>query len=873
MIRGLLDTFVAMPELRRRQVHVVAVACALFLVHATFISTWQIEDAAITFAYARNAAIGEGFVANPGGTWVQGFSNPTWTLFLTLTTLLGLPVFAMSKLAGVGSGLLTLPLAWLWARRLTSTPDASLWPAMAPLLLAFSGPFVVWTASGLENGFFGLFLTAGVLRLLHEGDRPAAPWSAVPLALLALTRPEAPVYVATIAVLLGPRAFLQGGVRWALGFVLGVAAPVAGWLLWCEWAFGWPLPNTYYAKDPSDRAFPLQWKHRTWSYLRQWSLSSTHVFLLPLFVYGQTGLTGRRARLGTFVLLAGLVVTLPGLSWPRLLLPIPDEPKEMMYLRIPVYALGALAVVLAGTGRDRADERRTAAFLALCTLAFSVLSGGDWMRGFRWFSFSSVPLAVLAAEGAGQVAPLLARAARTPGWLRPVERSLTLLLAPLLIAGVGLTIDTLTHPDTAPFNVRRRALYHQGIADRLHLDRVTHMEIDMGGNMFWSGFELYDIAGLVDVPIGHHHHETAFIDQYVGREARPDFIHIHGGWERKSKVVNRPWFHSGWTPVPGYAHSPRVWHVGTSVRQDLFTTRDDVVEDGADERTARFDGVVLRWLRTPAAEVAPGGELFVDIGLGITYASPEVRALLVISGPEGRRVVADLPPAYDWIPVKDWRLRRVYQGRHSIALPADLPHGDYTLGLAIVTPTGVIAAAEPSTPPVLLEGEVHWEAAVHVVSPEAARERADTALAEALTAAEAGSCEDASTAWGRARRHLRRDDPWQRPARRALETALATCWAVRAEPPMEPNTALDDPPRQAALWIQEARRLDHHAPEVVRVSTVLGDRWEAEGSIAWAQGDTDGAWRGWRDALMADPGRSGLRRQLESVRATRLKLP
>ncbi len=852
------ERFAARPEGQRRQLHLLGLAMALYLLHATFSSPWQIEDAAISYAFARNAAAGDGFVANPGGTWVQGYSNPSWTFFLTVCAWLGLPLFAVGKLAGIAAGVLTLPLAWLWARRFALEPDARLWPALAPLTLAFSGPAVLWSASGLENGFFSLFLGLSVVLLLREGDRPAAPWSALALAALALTRPEAPVYAATIAFFLGPRALLRGGWRWGTGFLLGTIGPVVLYYAWAYHVFGWALPNTYYAKDPAERARLMRWGHRTWTYLRGWALQSLHVFALPFFVVAQTGTRGWRFGVALGVLLGGLLVTVPGMEIVRELF---AEPGWLHQFRIVVYVMGAAAVVVASLGRRRATERTMALLLVLCTLAFSVLSGGDWMRGYRWFSLASLPLSVLTAEWAGRVVPVLHRRFRRSKWA-PM-----LFLVPLWLAGIWITIDTLRRADTTPFQVHRRVLYHQGLMERLHLDRISHMEIDMGGNLFWSGFELYDIAGLVDVPIAHHHYATRFIDQYVGQEIRPDFVHIHGGWERKSKVVHRPWFRSGWVAVPGYAHSARVWHQGTYVRKDLFVERDPA----PGVRTARFGGVALHDLRIVAPEVHAGGELSVEIGWSIVHQSGPFRALLAIVG-QGRTVVADLPPAYDWIPMKDWRVRRVYWGRHSIGLPDDLPEGRYAVALVVVGEDGaVVAAAEAVPDPRYAAGEIRWEDAVRVVSPEVARARAREGLERAETHAAVSACEAAEEAWSAARRHLARKDPWQEPARARIERALAVCWARKAL--AEPDVETYSEPRPSARWIRRARRLDHRAPEVVDASTVLADRWQAEGDAAQARGDDEGAWRGWRDALVADPGRSALRRKFEALRAVRLELP
>ena len=50
-----------------------------------------IEDAGISFAYARNFVDGEGFATYAGGPRVEGFSNPLWTFLIALLYAVGLP--------------------------------------------------------------------------------------------------------------------------------------------------------------------------------------------------------------------------------------------------------------------------------------------------------------------------------------------------------------------------------------------------------------------------------------------------------------------------------------------------------------------------------------------------------------------------------------------------------------------------------------------------------------------------------------------------------------------------------------------------------------------------------------------------------------
>ena len=39
---------------------------------------------------------------------------------------------------------------------------------------------------------------------------------------------------------------------------------------------------------------------------------------------------------------------------------------------------------------------------------------------------------------------------------------------------------------------------------RLDVDHVTLLDVDMGAHMYFSGWDIVDIAGLVDVPMARH---------------------------------------------------------------------------------------------------------------------------------------------------------------------------------------------------------------------------------------------------------------------------------------------------------------------------------------------------------------------------------
>ena len=181
----------------RRQASAVALIAFGYIVHyAVFciVQPFFIEDAAITFAYARNLAQGEGFVTFPGGERVEGFSNALWTFLLAGLRGLGVPTWTGAKLLGGVLGVVTLPIAFDLVRRLRPDRDDDV-ALIAPLLLAASPQFVIWNASGLENSLFCVLLASGVWRLERElaGDARGV-WSALLFVGLAMTRPEGVAY-------------------------------------------------------------------------------------------------------------------------------------------------------------------------------------------------------------------------------------------------------------------------------------------------------------------------------------------------------------------------------------------------------------------------------------------------------------------------------------------------------------------------------------------------------------------------------------------------------------------------------------------------------------------------------------------------------
>ena len=94
----------------------------------------------------------------------------------------------------------------------------------------------------------------------------------------------------------------------------------------------------------------------------------------------------------------------------------------------------------------------------------------------------------------------------------------------------------------------------------------------MGAHMWWSGFDIVDLAGLVDVPMGHHSWEKPFIKEYIFKERNPEFAHVHGGWASRTKMkTHKEW--RRYLQIDPYPTSRRYQHTGNHIRKDLIVAK------------------------------------------------------------------------------------------------------------------------------------------------------------------------------------------------------------------------------------------------------------------------------------------------------------
>ncbi len=412
-----------------------------------------LDDAFISFRYARNFAEGHGLVFNPGER-VEGYTNFLWTLLLGVGAWAGLAAPRAALLLGGLSALGILVVMVFFARRwLAGRPDALVLAGLPMLLFGAMGASGRFVLSGMETLFFTFMSVLAVYILLYQ----RRPWLAGLLfALAAMTRPEGLLLFALCGAFAlffpgqvagGAYAGRRGRLLLELsaGFGLLYLPYFAG-----RWAYyGYPLPNTFYAKAAGFNLGRLQRGARTLGDLLDWWPVWP---LLALAVAALLPLRSNRA-------------SAPSAA--------PRQPST--------YQWGLFALIV------------------LAAWAYFVLVGGDFIIWFGpRFLMPALPFLLwLAAEG---LARLLGLPFIPPAVYRPAQWIAALLLLGYLAA--------FTWPAgwgrLQVYAEQMRAYKELGLWMGANLAPGTTIATDAAGLIpYYSGLPALDMYGLTDEHIAH----------------------------------------------------------------------------------------------------------------------------------------------------------------------------------------------------------------------------------------------------------------------------------------------------------------------------------------------------------------------------------
>jgi arabinofuranosyltransferase len=227
-----------------------------------------IDDANIFFTYARHMADGYGFVFNIQGERVEGFTSLLWTLICSVFFLVSQRPEKMIMFFSLllTSFVVTLVYGEVLAevkRYGVQLLNKFFIFLFAGFIIAISPGFITWNVLSLMDNSLWTFLFVFMVILLLQNNRQQFTVQKKMLLivlgfLLVLTRPESLGWGLLFTLLL---ALTEWNRHRNLSFPLiffGVfcLAGISLYFFRVDY-FGYPLPNTYYAKVSSDRLYNL----------------------------------------------------------------------------------------------------------------------------------------------------------------------------------------------------------------------------------------------------------------------------------------------------------------------------------------------------------------------------------------------------------------------------------------------------------------------------------------------------------------------------------------------------------------------------------------------------------------------------------------
>lgn len=206
---------------------------------------YTIDDAWISFRYARHWAEAGELSYNLGQPAVEGFSNPLWAALAAAWIMVvpSVEPIIAARFFGLVCALAAVGIVTWTVGRLNPQP-ANMARGVTLLLLASSGCLWFYAMAGLETALWCL-LWAALLCICLLPETPLLRRIGPPLiVLLVWCRPEALALGAVVIML----SVLVSGRRRAIGLLLAYLFALGTLLTWRHLFFGSWLPNTYYAK-------------------------------------------------------------------------------------------------------------------------------------------------------------------------------------------------------------------------------------------------------------------------------------------------------------------------------------------------------------------------------------------------------------------------------------------------------------------------------------------------------------------------------------------------------------------------------------------------------------------------------------------------
>jgi len=225
-----------------REIQRICLFLCLAIVAATlFKSAWLSDDFFITQRTIQNFFEGRGLTWNPGER-VQTYTHPLWMLVLMLCQFITREFYFTTLFLSI---LVTLTALFVVVQKIASNTVSAVFILMA---FGLSKAFIDFSTSGLENAFMHLLLAFFFYRYFTWERARTSAGAIFSLCLFAslivLTRPDAALLIAPALIhVFFQKPRLRTWMPALAGFL-----PFLFWELFSLFYYGFPIPNTAYAK-------------------------------------------------------------------------------------------------------------------------------------------------------------------------------------------------------------------------------------------------------------------------------------------------------------------------------------------------------------------------------------------------------------------------------------------------------------------------------------------------------------------------------------------------------------------------------------------------------------------------------------------------
>lgn len=292
----------AAPKDNRPVVYFLLTALSFGLIYLCNQVNFIQDDSYISFRFVKNFVQGNGLVFNPGER-VEGYTNLLWVLILSIFYAMKMNIESISQYLSMGFGILVLFQTYKISSlveiketakkgKASQSTAAYLFNFIPVFLMVLTGAYNFWAISGMETCMFMAYVLAGIFYYIKNKNSDSPNYLfALFIFLASLTRPEGlyffgliMIHKVIISIKENKAGFLKDIFSKKNLITYGVyIIPTGLFILWRLSYYGYPFPNTYYAKT----GFSSAYFEAGWTYFKNFFeayMLYGIVFALPLFL-------------------------------------------------------------------------------------------------------------------------------------------------------------------------------------------------------------------------------------------------------------------------------------------------------------------------------------------------------------------------------------------------------------------------------------------------------------------------------------------------------------------------------------------------------------------------------------------------------------